>query len=269
MTTQIPSNINTIRQGIGVFKEQDGWQHVSHIVPSCCYHNAFCFVPLMPTIGPQMIQAMYVNSQTAMIRNVTIDFIPLCGTTCTGVIYAVNQHRVPCAYGGTATTYFDDLTNSNGSMMTTWLPTTIPLNYQKGDLSTVLSYENQPHYFACAHSDPDTALNTIAKFVLSYDIKTGTVINNPDVIVEPPAIITITIEAGGIKRDDTNCKMPFTGWVLRSTCERIDTAEFITMGGTPNNNDSTVVALEHDTTPVNYAIQEDQGVVVVLGFYHN
>ncbi len=238
-------------------------------VPSWFYNTAMAVVPLNPMFYPGRTVQMAQNFANYQILNAKLHYVPLIGTTSTGMIAMSNTRNcLPISYN-TATQY-SNVTQLNAQISPVWMCTEKSMTDMDKELKNMnmVNRKDVPNTFYVVGNGLAGNLSVSGQLYIEMSIQLSRPVPTTEVSNTSTTIATLVGSAAGWRSD-----IVFTngfGIVVTSTASNIDVGELIKIPAFPVVATDYLVELDHNgimTDTVNSAA--DQGTLTVIYYSLN
>jgi hypothetical protein len=237
-------------------------------IPTQNYILATAIIPLHPMLFPGRTANMALNFASFQLQKCTVHYVPLIGSTSTGMIaIGATRNSTPLTYN--TPDQFTALTQISAEINPVWMCT----KYNVRDLDTNLknmapiNRNDLPNIVYVVGSGLAGTMVASATIFIEMSIKLSRPNPSPS-LTAMTAYTQITIAAGGIR---TSVALPNNvhGIVLNSTATNIDVGEYVQIPPMPVIATDYDISFTHNNSQTDYLNVPDQGTIYVIYFTEN
>lgn len=250
------------------FKFQDDIITFCQPIPANCYVLASATIPIHPMFYFGRTANMALNFANFAVKRIVIHYVPLIGSTSTGMIaIGSTRHCTPLTYD--VTTQFSQLTQINAEINPVWMCS----RYSVKDIDTTMknmapvNRNDIPNnvYVVGSGLANTLALSCTIFAEMSFQLSRP----SPSPALTPySSSLQIIISAAGI-RSNTVTTSNMHGIVMNTGAQNIDMGEYIECPPFPVVATDYDINLTHNNCSVDYASALDQGTIYILYFLEN
>jgi len=250
------------------FKFSDDCITLCQPVNSACYILNEAIIPLHPMLMFGRTANLALNFSTYSIESAIIHYVPLIGSTSTGMIaMASTQNCTPVTYD--TVTAFNALTQINAEINPVWMCSKHVVRDIDRSVKNMAPMNRKDIANVVFVIGTGLAGSLAASCMLFLEISIKFSRPNPSPSLNPfTAVVQIITAAAGV-RCNTVTTSNLHGVVINSTATNVDIGEYIQCPAFPVVATDYDISFTHNNSAIDYASAPDQGTIYVLYFTEN